>query len=157
MRSDAWRDDVGTIEEYRDVGTRAIEKGGAETQPLPWNFSGTVFRCAWEYPVADFEAEVGFYVDALGFTPLAIDHEYALFATPGNDLTFACRRHGDGNGDYSGHILCFMTRDIGAFTTALEARVGSGAIQRLDGSPVQTVLRLLSPAGLQLDIWEFPS
>lgn len=146
-----------TFDTYRAIGGRAIKEGGAEVSPLPWNFTNTVFRCAWEYPVADFEAEVGFYLHALGFSTLALDHEYALFTTPDNDLTFACRRREDGNSDYRGHILCFMTRDIQSLAESLEARLEQGLVTRVAGSPVQTVLRIESPAGLQIDIWEFPT
>ena len=147
---------MATIEHRRTNGRRAIDQGGAEPAPLPWAFADTVFRCAWEYPVADFEAEVGFHVDVLGFRTIALDEEYALFSTPGNDLTFACRRHEQATGSYQGHILCFMTREIESFATALESRIGAGAITRVAGSPVQTVLRIASPAGLQIDIWELP-
>lgn len=146
-----------TLEEYRAIGSKAIRGGGAETSPLPWDFADIVFRCAWEYPVVDFEAEVGFYLRTLGFSTLALDQEYALFSTPDRDLTFACRRREDATSDYTGHILCFMTKDIEAFASTLQARASKDAVTRLAGSPVQTVLRLESPAGLQIDIWEFPT
>lgn len=145
------------IGQLRAIGKHAIAQGGREPNPLPWNFVDTVFRCAWEYPVTDFDAEVGFYLDVLGFSTIALDEEYALFTTPDEHLTFACRRHEQGSHDYSGHILCFMTKDIESFAESLEARVGANTIARLVGSPVQTVLRIASPAGLQIDIWEFPT
>jgi hypothetical protein len=157
MPSDAWRSNVTTIDTYRAIGSEAIQEAGTAVTPLPWNFTSTVFRCAWEYPVADFEAEVGFYLQTLGFSTLALDGEYALFTTPENDLTFACRRHRSRDTDYRGHILCFMTRDLETFAASLEDRVGEGSVQRVDGSTVQTVLRVFSPAGLRIDIWEFPS
>lgn len=144
-------------EKLRAIGKDAIARGSLESTPLPWTFEGTVFRCAWEYPVRDFEAEVGFYLDILGFSTIALDDEYALFTTPERDLTFACRRHETHEGaGYPGHTLCFMTRDIETLAASLEARVGPEAVTRLAGSPVQTVLRIASPAGLQIDIWEFP-
>lgn len=146
-----------TIEQMRAAGQHAIEVEEVESEALPWQFAGTVFRCAWEYPVHDFEAEVGFYLDVLGFSTIALDSEYALFTTPGQDLTFACRRDEHASRDYTGHILCFMTKDIGRFAEALEMRIGAGAVTRVTGSPVQTVLRMKSPAGLQVDIWEDPS
>lgn len=145
------------VERMRTIGKHAIALGGRESEPLPWNFTDTVFRCAWEYPVADFEAEVGFYLDVLGFNALALDDGYALFTTADEDLTFACRRSEHARRDYSGHILCFMTKDIELFAESLETRVGAHAITRITGSPVQTVLRIASPAGLQIDIWEFPA
>jgi predicted enzyme related to lactoylglutathione lyase len=145
------------IEQLRAIGKHAIRHGDDGSTPLPWDFTDTVFRCAWEYPVADFDAEVGFYLNVLGLSTIALDEEYALFTTPEEDLTFACRRHDQGNHTYSGHILCFMTRDIDSFAESLEERVGANEITRFAGSPVQTVLRITSPAGLQIDIWEFPT
>lgn len=140
----------------RTIGKQAIAAGGTESNPLPWKFEGTVFQCAWEYPVAGFEAEVGFYLDALGFTTIALDHDYALFTTPEEDFTFACRRHHGPNHDLTGHVLCFMTNNVETLAEALVRKVPEGAVTRRDGSPVQTVLGLQSPAGLQIDIWEDP-
>jgi catechol 2,3-dioxygenase-like lactoylglutathione lyase family enzyme len=157
MWVDVWRETMDVTDRLAATGAQAIADGYHVSPSLPWDFQGTVFRCTWEYPVRDFEVEVGFYLDVLGFTTIALDNEYALFTTPDNDLTFACRRHVGESRNYSGHILCFMTRNIEAFATALEARVGPDAITRVAGSPVQTVLRLSSPAGVQIDIWEFPS
>ena len=148
---------MGSIEQWTAIGRQAIADGEPVSNPLPWNFDGTVFRCAWEYPVSDFETEVGFYLDVLGLTTIALDGQYALFTTPDEDVTFACRRRPDARVDYSGHILCLMTKDIETFASALETRAGKGAVTRIAGSPVQTVLRIASPAGLQIDIWEHPS
>lgn len=148
---------MASIDQLRTVGRRAIAQGNRPRSPLPWDFSDTVFRCAWEYPVSDFDAEVGFYLHVLGFDTIALDHEYALFTTQDRELTFACRRIEDlPDRGLSGHILCFMTRGIDALEAALQERIGANAITRLAGSPVQTVLRITSPAGLQIDIWEFP-
>jgi hypothetical protein len=144
------------IERWTAIGQEAIVKGSADVEPLPWIFQQTVFRCAWEYPVVGFEAEVGFYLDALGFTTIALDHDYALFTTPEEDFTFACRRHHGPNHDLTGHVLCFMTNNVETFAEAIVRRVPEGAVTRRDGSPVQTVLGLQSPAGLQIDIWEDP-
>lgn len=141
---------------WRAAGAHAIAEPEADRTPLPWNFRDTVFRCAWEYSVADFETEVGFWIEAMGFSTIALDDEYALFTTPDRDFTFACRR-GRSQPDLSGHILCFMTRDIGPFGTALERRLPDVSLTRRAGSPVQTVLGLRTPAGLQVDIWEDPS
>jgi hypothetical protein len=146
-----------SIERFTTIGKDAIAREEESTSPLPWNFTDTVFRCAWEYPVADFEAEVGFYLDVLGFTTIALDNEYALFTSPAADLTFACRRHDQARHDYTGHILCFMTKDIESLAGALAARIPENAFTRLAGSPVQTVIRITSPAGLQIDIWEDPT
>lgn len=141
--------------QWKVFGAEAIRRGDAQPKPLPWIFHDTVFKCAWEYPVADFESEVGFYIETLGFTTIALDETYALFTTPDADLTFACRRRED-SPQLSGHILCFMTKNIDAFAQALAARLPEGAVTRRFGSSIQTVLGIRSPAGLQIDIWEDP-
>jgi catechol 2,3-dioxygenase-like lactoylglutathione lyase family enzyme len=157
MRCEERSNTIGAIEQWTAIGRQAIAEEEMVAEPLPWNFDGTVFRCAWEYPVRDFEAEVGFYIDVLGFTTIALDDEYALFTTADEDFTFACRRHPEASPDYSGHILCLMTKGIELISEAFEARMGDGNVARVAGSPVQAVLRVASPAGLQIDIWEMPS
>lgn len=143
------------LERIREAGRRAIARPADPADPLPWDFRGTVFRCAWEYPVSDFEAEVGFHVDVLGFETIALNEEYALFTTRDRDLTFACRRH-DLAHDLTGHTLCFMTRAIATFERALRERLPDGAVGRRSGSSVQSVLELRSPAGLLIEVWEYP-
>lgn len=143
------------FDQWRATGAEAIAGREDERIPLPWSFDRTVFRCAWEYSVTDFETEVGFWIEGMGFTTLALDDEYALFTTPDQELTFACRRR-DPGANLAGHVLCFMTNDIDEFGQALRARLPVGFVTRRDGSPVQTVLGLKTPAGLQVDIWEHP-
>lgn len=136
------------------AGQAAIRRGARGNDPLPWDFRTTVFRCAWEYPAAEFETEVGFYLEVFGFETIALNHAYALFTTEDKELTFACRR---GSGELTGHTLSFMTREIESFAAALEQRLPAAAVQRRTGSTVQTVLELRSPAGLKIEVWEMPS
>ena len=146
---------MSVVEQWRAIGSQAIRNGSAHATPLPWSFQDTVFRCAWEYPVADFESEVGFYIDTIGLTTIVLDDSYALFTTPDANLTFACRRSADRH-ELSGHVLCFMTKEIEVFAQALAARLPDGAVTRRMGPSVQPVLGIRSPAGLQINIWEDP-
>lgn len=141
---------------WRAAGAQAIADPEGERKPLPWSFDNTVFRCAWEYPVTDFETEIGFWIEGMGFSTIALDDEYALFTSLEHDFTFACRRRTPG-ADLTGHVLCFMTKDIETLAQQLEDRLPDGFVSRRAGSPVQTVLGLRTPAGLQVDIWEDPS
>ena len=120
---------------------------------LPWDFDATVFRCAWEYPVVDYAAEVAFHTAVMGLETLADDGDYALLASPGREFTYAVRRVDGVQPNLDGHRLTLMTRNIEAFAAVLLDRI---AIERFQGSAVQTVLRVVSPAGLVIDIWEFP-
>lgn len=141
--------------QWYKAGAQAIAGPESVRYPLPWAFKEVVFRCAWEYPVVDFETEVGFWTEAIGLSTLALDNNYALFTTQDDDFTFACRRR-ESSIDLSGHILCFMTRDIEMFRSALQKRLPDGDVTTRQGSSVQTVLGVKTPAGLQVDIWEFP-
>ena len=142
------------LQGWRDTGREAMDRA-VGTNPLPWDFRGTVFRCTWEYPVDDFETEVGFHLETLGCTTLALDDRYALFTTRDRAFTFACRRSAE-HANLAGHVLCFMTRDIAKFERALRERLPERAVTARSGSSVQRVLDLRSPAGLRLEIWEFP-
>lgn len=141
---------------WRDLGTEARQGEIPASDPLPWDFHDTVFRCAWEYTVADFEAEVGFHLAVLGLEAIAVDDTYALFSTSGGEIQFACRRADGPAASLDGHRLTLMTRNIERFATALSARLPPEGLGRSAGSPVQTVITATTPAGLTIDVWEDP-
>jgi hypothetical protein len=142
--------------EWADLGTAARQGEIPTPDPLPWDFHDTVFRCAWEYTVADFEAEVGFHLAVLGLATIAVDEVYALFTTSGGEIQFACRRADGPASSLDGHRLTLMTRDIERLATALSARLPLERIGRSAGSPVRTVITVTTPAGLTIDVWEDP-
>jgi catechol 2,3-dioxygenase-like lactoylglutathione lyase family enzyme len=58
------------------------------TFPFPFEWGEHWKQCI-EYRVDDFAAEVGFFIDILGFPVNAFDPDYAMFTSPGRDFFFA--------------------------------------------------------------------
>jgi catechol 2,3-dioxygenase-like lactoylglutathione lyase family enzyme len=56
--------------------------------PFPFSW-GKSWRQCIEYKVADFPAEVGFFIDILGFPVNAFDPDYAMFTSPNGDFFFS--------------------------------------------------------------------
>ena len=119
---------------------------------LPWDFTDVVFRAAWEYPASDHRREASFLGAVLGMDQVALDDDYALLAGPGGAFHLAVRRS-DTVQDLSTQRFTLMTRDIAGMRAALESRT---PVDEFAGSPVQRVLRIHTPAGLSIDIWEMP-
>lgn len=58
------------------------------TYPFPFSWGKSWKQCI-EYKVADFPAEVGFFIDILGFPVNAFDPDYAMFTSPDGDFYFS--------------------------------------------------------------------
>jgi catechol 2,3-dioxygenase-like lactoylglutathione lyase family enzyme len=58
------------------------------SNPFPFTWGESWKQCV-EYRVDEFAAEVGFFVDVLGFPINALDSGYAMFTSPQNDFFFA--------------------------------------------------------------------
>ena len=56
--------------------------------PFPFSWGRSWKQCI-EYKVADFPAEVGFFIDILGFPVNAFDPDYAMFTSPDGDFFFS--------------------------------------------------------------------
>ncbi|MFC2150809.1 VOC family protein [Calditrichota bacterium] len=59
-----------------------------QASKFPFGF-GDCWKHQFEYVVEDVAAEVGFYVDILGLTPMSIGEEYNMFTSPNEDFHFA--------------------------------------------------------------------
>jgi len=57
-----------------------------ETDRLSWTNG---WKQCVEYKVADFPAEVGFFIDILGFPVNAFDPDYAMFTSPNGEFYFS--------------------------------------------------------------------
>lgn len=68
----------------------------------PANFFAFAFpgneawRFSLDYRVVEYEAEIGFWIDILGFEVLAIGPEYAQFTPPGGSFAFAVVKAAEG-------------------------------------------------------------
>ena len=148
--------DIGAI---KQAGITTINRQGNHDHTLiPLQQEDVVFQQMFEYPVADFEAEVGFYTAVFGFQSIALDDEYALFTHPQHAYCISFRKVEDAPPLHGmGLKLLLMTRDITGADAHLEQTglVTDREIRK--GSPVQDVIYFSTPAGVQVEIWEDPS
>jgi catechol 2,3-dioxygenase-like lactoylglutathione lyase family enzyme len=79
------RIDIAQRAATRDDWDRLWKKS---TYPFPFTWGKSWKQCI-EYKVADFPAEVGFFIDVLGFPVNAFDPDYAMFTNPGGDFYFS--------------------------------------------------------------------
>lgn len=151
--------DESITQQLRDAGASAIKRDGVHDQTMiPLEQEGVVFRQMFEYPVADFEAEVGFYASVLGLPTIALTGDYALFAHPDGDYCFSFRKDLDlPSPGTIGLKLLFMTSNIDSADTHLEQTGRVHDRETREGSPVQRVIHFSSPAGIAIEIWEDPS
>ena len=79
------RIDIAQRAATRDDWDRLWKKS---TYPFPFTWGKSWKQCI-EYKVADFPAEVGFFIDVLGFPVNAFDPDYAMFTSPDGDFYFS--------------------------------------------------------------------
>lgn len=146
-------------ERLRQAGAAAIAADGKhDSIAMPLFQNDVVFQQMFEYPVADFEAEVGFYVEVFGLDNIALTDEYALFTHPQNRWCMSFRKDESAKSatEY-GLKLLFMTTDIPAADAHLEQTGLASDREIRKGSPVQDVIHFSTPAGLAVEIWEDPA
>ena len=76
------RIDIAQRAATRDDWDRLWKKS---TYPFPFSWGNSWKQCV-EYKVADFPAEVGFFIDILGFPVNAFDPDYAMFTSPNGEF-----------------------------------------------------------------------
>jgi catechol 2,3-dioxygenase-like lactoylglutathione lyase family enzyme len=83
------------------------------SNPFPFTWGQSWKQCV-EYRVDDFTAEVGFFVDVLGFPIYALDSGYAMFTSPQNDFFFAVvpTYNDEHSNPPDAFRLQFMVRDV---------------------------------------------
>lgn len=79
------RIDIAQRAASRDDWDRLWKKS---TYPFPFSWGDSWKQCV-EYKVADFPAEVGFFIDILGFPVNAFDPDYAMFTSPNGEFYFS--------------------------------------------------------------------
>lgn len=133
----------------------AIDDGGISGDLIPLRQDNVVFRQMFEYSVADFEAEVGFYASVFGFPFIAMTEDYALFNHPDGSFCLSFIKADETH--TNGLKLLFMTTDI----PGADEHLGStGLVDDREirmGSDVQRVIHFSAPSGLAIEIWEMPT
>lgn len=128
------------------------------TNPFPFNWGESWKHCV-EYKVDDFAAEVGFFVDILGFPVNAFDPAYAMFTSPGGDFYIGVvptQEKADSTPRDSIRLQ-FMVKDILQTTKELERR---GVLFEQQPRPCQPRSSLYigyfrTPHGIPVDLWGY--
>jgi catechol 2,3-dioxygenase-like lactoylglutathione lyase family enzyme len=122
--------------------------------PLTW---GESWKHCIEYRVDDFAAEVGFFIDVLGFSVNALDHSYAMFTSPQQDFFFAFvpTEANEAPTSPDAFRLQFMVRDVSATYQELLCR---GIAFELTPQPLcpassMQITSFRTPNGIPVEIW----
>jgi catechol 2,3-dioxygenase-like lactoylglutathione lyase family enzyme len=93
------------------------------TFPFPFSWGESWKQCI-EYKVNDFAAEVGFYIDIMGFPVNAFDPDYAMFTSPKGEFYFSVVPAAEGESATPPEAirLQFMVDDILNLAAELERR-----------------------------------
>ncbi len=112
-----------------------------------------------EYKVADFQSEVGFFIDTLGCDCNSISENYAMFMGPKKEFFFAVRtaKENETTTPRDAITLEFMVKDINATMEKLRAR-GIQAEEEVQadepGSPM-FIASFRSPNEIKIKLWSF--
>lgn len=128
--------------------------------PAPWVFAwGPCWTATVEYKVHDFAAEVGFFIDGLGFESNALSADYCMVMSPDRAcfLSFVPALDGEATPP-GGFRFEMMVADLAKSASELIARgieFDRGPAP-YDGGPMLTA-ELTSPNGLPIRLWSVPS
>ncbi|MBI2923456.1 MAG: VOC family protein [Planctomycetes bacterium] len=128
-------------------------KKPAHEWPIKW---GTCWKQCTEYRVGDFAAEVGFFIDVLGFPTNAFGHDYAMFTSPEKDFFFSVAPAPAGEKPTAPDSirLQFMVADL--YGTVLELENRGIPFEKKpeshQGTPI-TSATFRTPHGVAVDLW----
>lgn len=151
------RIDIAKRAETRDDWDQLWKK---PSNPFPFSWGSSWKQCI-EYKVADFPAEVGFFIDILGFPVNAFDPDYAMFTSPNGDFYFSVvpAREGENPTPLGAIRLQFMVQDI--IETAIELqRRGVKFTQmpaRVADNSAFLIGSFYTPNGIGIELWGFDS
>jgi len=124
---------------------------------FPFKF-GSGWKFCFEYRVDDFAAEVGFYIDVLGFTVRAFSPHYAQFSSPGGELCISIVQAGEGEESTPPDTIRLQLhiRDLEKTCRELESRnvvyEKSLGIEQDAESTLAGFFR--TPHGVRFDLWD---
>lgn len=128
------------------------------TNPFPFSWGNAWKQCI-EYKVADFPAEVGFFIDILGFPVNAFDPDYAMFTSPGGDFYFSVvpTRDGELPTPLGAIRLQFMVQHI--VETAIELERRGVKFDQMPARVADNSSFLIgsfqTPNGIGVELWGF--
>jgi len=128
------------------------------TNPFPFSW-GSAWKQCIEYKVVDFPAEVGFFIDILGFPVNAFDPDYAMFTSPGGDFFFSVvpTREGEQPTPLGAIRLQFMVQQI--VETAIELQRRGVKFNQMPTRVADNSSFLIgsfqTPNGIGVELWGF--
>ena len=149
------RIDIAQRAATRDDWDRLWKKS---TYPFPFSWGNSWKQCI-EYKVADFPAEVGFFIDILGFPVNAFDPDYAMFTSPNGEFFFSVVPVLESEEVTAPDAirLQFMVEHILETAVELERRgvkFDQWPTQSSENSPL-LIGSFRTPNGIGLDLWGF--
>ena len=149
------RIDIAQRAATRDDWDRLWKKS---TFPFPFSWDRSWKQCV-EYKVTDFAAEVGFFIDILGFPVNAFDPDYAMFTSPNGEFFFSVvPAQADEESTPPDAIrLQFMV--VKLIETAVELQRRGVVFEQWpapagENSPLQ-IGSFRTPHGIGIDLWGF--
>jgi hypothetical protein len=153
----------------RVLGKARLDFAGHTRDPLEWEKRwerpmnpfpfvwGDPWKQCVEYRVDDFPAEVGFFIDVIGFAVNTLDPNYAKFTSPQGDFFISTlpTPHFEQSTPPNALRLQFMVKDINLTTLQLQKR---GISFDYTAQPLQPGSSLLissfsTPHGILIELW----
>jgi catechol 2,3-dioxygenase-like lactoylglutathione lyase family enzyme len=120
---------------------------------FPFTF-GKGWKHSIQYRVEDFAAEIGFYIDVLGFPVSAFSPRYAQFTSPNGDFYFGVADAEDSLSTPPESIcLQFMVAELADTLTELEKRDVAFDHKPVTGEDAPAIAVMRSPHGVRIELW----
>ena len=135
----------------------------AKKWPKPknkFNFKwGDCWKAVIEYGVSDYEAEVGFYIDYLGFSLNAIWDDHAMLMTPDGEYAFTIYRDKTVKGKIDKLLnVQFMLGNIKSVSSRLKrnkVKIVQALKNEWGKDSAMKKFKFLTPNGIQITLWGF--
>ena len=125
--------------------------------PFPFTWADGWKQCM-QYTVEDFAAEIGFFIDVLGFPVSAFSPNYAQFTSPDQVFFFGVAAPHEGGQITPPDSLSiqFMVMDLEGTIKELEQR-GIIFERKPEAGEISSAIAVLrSPHGVSLELWGVP-
>jgi hypothetical protein len=127
-----------------------------QLHPYPLKFADGWKTC-FEYKVDDFAAEIGFFIDFLGFPSSAFSPSYAQFTSPEGDFFIGVSAVQEGEDSSSPDTLRIQFNVLDLFDTISELE-DRGIVFEQQPQPIQNNSEIMvgsfrSPHGICIDLW----
>lgn len=127
--------------------------------PFPFKFASGWKFCL-EYKVEDYAAEVGFFIDVLGFTVTAFSPRFAQFISPGEELCLNVLEAAEGASSTPPDCIRLILQLTNAKDILQELDLRGIAVEKADGKDMSAgstpVGYFRTPQGLRIDLWDQP-